>query len=196
MSSRKFLCSGALELPRRTGAAPATGGRERRACHPGPIVRLVRVLLAAVGVVALGCGSSGGATARTPTSSPASPATTATPEATATAVARPGLRLKKIGEFANPVYVTSPPGDKNRLFVVEQDGTIRIVDKGKTLAQPFLDISGLVSSGGERGLLSLAFAPNYRTSGLFYVYYTANNGDVRIVEYQRASANRAAAGSA
>jgi glucose/arabinose dehydrogenase len=196
MSWRKFPCSGALGLSGRTGVAPATGGRERRACHPGLIVGLVRVLIAAVGVVALGCGGSGGATARTSTSSPASPATTATPEATATAVARPGLRLKKIGDFSNPVYVTSPPGDKNRLFVVEQDGAIRIVSNGKTLAQPFLDISGSVASGGERGLLSLAFAPDYRTSGLFYVYYTANNGDVRIVEYQRASANRAAPGSA
>jgi glucose/arabinose dehydrogenase len=176
--------------------APATGGRERRACHPQLIVRLARVLIAAAGVAALGCGGSGGATARTPSGSPASPATTATPEATATAVAKPGLRLKKIGEFSSPVYVTSPPGDKSRVFVVEQGGKIRIVRNGKTLAQPFLDVSGSISSGGERGLLSLAFAPDYRTSGLFYIYYTASNGDIRIVEYQRASANRAAPGSA
>jgi glucose/arabinose dehydrogenase len=146
-----------------------------------------------VGLLALGCG--GGATARTPSGSPSSPAATATPTATA-AVARPGLRLKRVGTFSNPVYLTSPPGDRSRIFVVEQGGRVRIMRKGKKLAQPFLDVSGSISSGGERGLLSLAFAPDYRTSGLFYVYYTARDGDVRIVEYRRASANRAAPGSA
>ena len=156
----------------------------------------MRVLIAAVGLLALGCGSNGGgAAARTPAPSaaPASPAATATPEAVA---ARPGLRLKRIGRFQSPVYVTSPPGDRSRLFVVEQGGKVKIVRSGKTLSQPFLDVSGAISAGGERGLLSLAFAPDYRTSGLFYVYYTARNGDIRIVEYQRASANRAAPGTA
>jgi glucose/arabinose dehydrogenase len=146
-----------------------------------------------VGLVALGCG--GGATAGTPSSSPGSPATTATPTATG-AVARPGLRLKRIGTFSKPVYVTSPPGDRNGIFVVEQGGRVRVVRNGKKLAQPFLDISGSTSASGERGLLSLAFAPDYGSSGLFYVYYTARNGDLRIVEYKRASANRAAPGSA
>jgi glucose/arabinose dehydrogenase len=157
------------------------------------MVRSARVLIAVVTVLALGCG--GGATAHTPSGSPASPATTATPAGTS-AVARPGLRLKRIGTFSSPTYVTSPPGDRNRIFVLEQGGRIRIVRNGKTLAKPFLDVSGLISSGGERGLLSLAFAPDYRTSGLFYIYYTASNGDVRIVEYKRASANQAAPGSA
>jgi glucose/arabinose dehydrogenase len=110
--------------------------------------------------------------------------------------AKPGLRLKRIGNFAGPVYVTAPRGDRNRIFVVEQGGRVKIVRNGKTLSQPFLDVSGSISAGGERGLLSLAFAPDYRKSGLFYVYYTAKNGDIRIVEYQRASANRAAPGSA
>ena len=105
--------------------------------------------------------------------------------------AKPGLRLKRIGSFSSPVYVTAPPGDRRRIFVVEQGGRVRIVRDGKTLSQPFLDVSGRISSGGERGLLSLAFAPDYRKSGLFYVYYTAKNGDIRIVEYQRASADRA-----
>ncbi len=111
-------------------------------------------------------------------------------------VAKPGLRLKRIGNFSSPVYVTAPRGDRHRIFVVEQGGTIRIVKDGKTLAQPFLDISGRISSGGERGLLSMAFAPNYRTSGRFYVYYTDTNGNVRIVEFHRKSANRASRGSA
>jgi glucose/arabinose dehydrogenase len=152
-----------------------------------------------VGLLALGCGSSnGGAAARTPSPS-AAPATTATATPTPSseaAAARPGLRLKRIGRFQSPVYVTSPPGDRKRLFVVEQGGRIRIIRGGKTLSQPFLNLSGSISSGGERGLLSMAFAPDYRTSGLFYVYYTARNGDIRIVEYQRANANRAAPGTA
>jgi glucose/arabinose dehydrogenase len=156
----------------------------------------VRVLIAAVALFALGCGSGDRATAR-----PATPSPTTAPAATATAapeatIARPGLRLKRIGMFADPVYVTAPPGDRAHVFVVEQGGTVRIVRRGKKLGRPFLDISGRISSGAERGLLSMAFAPDYASSGLFYVYYTAPDGDIRIVEYRRASAERADAGSA
>jgi len=143
--------------------------------------------------VVLGCGGSGDrATARTPDATPTATATNTAPSAVA---AKPGLRLKKIGDFSRPVYVTAPPGDHHRIFVVEQGGTIRIVKDGKKLAQPFLNIGSRVSTGGERGLLSMAFAPDYRTSGRFYVYYTAKNGDIRIVEFRRKSANRANPGS-
>jgi glucose/arabinose dehydrogenase len=148
------------------------------------------VLIAALAVLGLGCG--GGderATARPAEPSPsATPAATSSPTAT---IARPGLRLKQIGDFNSPLYVTAPPGDRGRIFVVEQGGTVRIVRGGKKLDRPFLDISGQISAGGERGLLSLAFAPDYASSGLFYVYYTARDGDIRIVEYRRASAERA-----
>ena len=152
------------------------------------------MLIAAVVVLGLGCG--GGedrATARsTPTPAPTeTPASTATPTPTATPAARPGLRLMRIGTFDSPVYVTAPPGDRRRIFVVEQGGTVRIVRGGRTLERPFLDISGRITSGGERGLLSMAFAPDYASSGLFYVYYTATDGDVTIAEYRRASAERA-----
>jgi glucose/arabinose dehydrogenase len=155
----------------------------------------MRLLAAAAVLVVLGCGGSGDrATARTPTA-------TATATGTATAaptavVAKPGLRLKRIGSFSSPVYLTAPPGDHHRQFVVEQGGKIRIVKDGKTLPTPFLDISGRITSGGERGLLSMAFAPNYRKSGRFYVYYTDKNGNVRIVQFRRRSANRANVGSA
>ena len=140
----------------------------------------------------LGCGGGdGGATARsaTPTATPAGGA------AGATASGRPGLRLKRIGTFDDPVYVTSPPGDRGRIFVVEQGGRIWIMRKGKRLARPFLDIRGRIEAGGERGLLSMAFAPDYRSSGRFYVYYTAPNGDIRLVEFRRASSTRANRGS-
>jgi glucose/arabinose dehydrogenase len=160
-------------------------------------VRRARVLIAAVVTLALGCGGGGDrATARSSPSPAATEPPAATATATATARARPGLRLKRIGDFNNPLYVTAPPGDRRRIFVVEQGGTVRIVSGGRKLERPFLDVSDRISSGGERGLLSLAFAPDYASSGLFYVYYTATNGDIRIVEYERASANRADHGSA
>jgi glucose/arabinose dehydrogenase len=84
--------------------------------------------------------------------------------------------------FSNPIHLTAPSGD-SRLFVVEQGGVIRIIVNDQVLGGPFLDISGLVQSGGERGLFSMAFHPQYDTNGYFYVNYTDNGGDSRIVRY-------------
>jgi glucose/arabinose dehydrogenase len=106
-----------------------------------------------------------------------------------------GVGLKKIGSFDNPVYVAGAPGYPSLVFVVEQSGKIAVLRKGHRLKQPFLDISGLVSFEGERGLLSVAFPPDYKSSGSFYVYYTDRNGNIRIDEYKRAGATKAAAGS-
>ena len=105
------------------------------------------------------------------------------------------LRLAQIGSFASPTYVTGPPGDASRVVVVQQGGTIRIVRNGVLLATPFLTVTG-VHNAGEQGLLSLAFAPDYATSGRLYVYYndagscdaTGANCDVRIDEYRSAGA--------
>jgi glucose/arabinose dehydrogenase len=156
-------------------------------------VRRTRVLLLAAGLLILGCGGDGNpATARQAGGATATATATSTESPATAQAARPGLRLQRIGTFSNPVFLTAPPGDRSRLFVVEQGGRVVIVRDGKKLAQPFLDVSGDISAGGERGLLSLAFAPDYAQSGLFYVYYTAKDGSVRIVEYQRASTNRAA----
>jgi glucose/arabinose dehydrogenase len=100
------------------------------------------------------------------------------------------LTLAQIGTFASPVYVTAPPGDAARIFVVEKGGTIRIFRDGTTLGTPFLDITSRVNSAAnERGLLSMAFAPDYANSGLFYVYYTDQNGDLNVDEFH-VSANR------
>lgn len=97
------------------------------------------------------------------------------------------IRLEKVGEgFRNPVYVTSPPGD-SRLFVVEQAGRIRVMKNGRTLPVPFLDIASSVSSGGERGMLSMAFHPDYRTNGWFFVNYTDRNGDTHIERFKVSS---------
>jgi glucose/arabinose dehydrogenase len=107
------------------------------------------------------------------------------------------IRLVKLGSFDSPLYVTAPPGDRRRVFVVEQNGVIFVVRDGRRLRTPFLDIRRLVKSGGEQGLLSLAFAPDYGTSGRFYVMYTAQpNGEERIVEYRRQTADAADPGSA
>jgi len=98
-----------------------------------------------------------------------------------------GVKLTRIGAFSSPLYVAQPPGDRKRLFVVEQGGRIRVVRGGRVLRRPFLDISSRVVSGGEQGLLGLAFAPDYRRSGRFYVNYTDTSGDTHIVEYRRGS---------
>ncbi len=95
--------------------------------------------------------------------------------------------LTRIGEFERPVLVTAPPGDTRRIFVVEQRGTVQIVRDGERLPAAFLDIRDKVKLLSEPGLLSIAFAPDYATSGLFYVFYntTAGNGDIRISEFRR-----------
>ena len=92
------------------------------------------------------------------------------------------LELVKSG-LSFPLFLTSPPGDTARLFVVEKGGTIRIIKSGNLLAAPFLDISGLVSSGPEQGLLGMAFQPDYATSGNFYVSYTDVAGDSKVARY-------------
>lgn len=82
----------------------------------------------------------------------------------------------------NPVYVTAPAGDP-RLFVVEQPGRIRVARGGRLMTRPFLDITSRVGSGGERGLLSMAFHPRYAVNGFFYVNYTDRHGDTRIERF-------------
>jgi glucose/arabinose dehydrogenase len=100
------------------------------------------------------------------------------------------VRLVRIGSFAGPLYVTAPPGDRRRVFVVEQGGRIRVIKGGRLLGRPFLDVSADIVSGGEQGLLGLAFAPDYARSRRFYVNYTDRSGDTRIVEFRSRSSNR------
>jgi len=105
------------------------------------------------------------------------------------------LKLQEVASgLNNPVYVTSPPGDA-RLFIVEQPGRIRILDNGQLLSTPFLDITSRVASGGERGMLSVAFHPQYATNGFLYVYFTGTGGEIRIERFTRSSATQANASS-
>jgi glucose/arabinose dehydrogenase len=82
------------------------------------------------------------------------------------------------GGFSAPLYVTAPPGDTSRLFVVQQAGQILIINlpSWTVNAAPYLDISAEIVSGGEQGLLGMAFDPNYATNGRFYLNYTAPGG--------------------
>ena len=103
----------------------------------------------------------------------------------------PGLTLK-FNTFIStglnaPVFLTQPLND-GRIFVVEQAGRIRVVRDGVLQSTPFLDISSRVLSGGERGLLSVAFHPQYATNHYFYVYFTTQtNGDIRIERFTTTS---------
>ena len=83
--------------------------------------------------------------------------------------------------------MTSPPGDNDRVFVVEQAGRVRILKNDALVAAPFLDLRGKISSDGERGLLSIAFHPDYGTNGHFYAYLNNKKGDIRIVRYNVSS---------
>ncbi|HKT35982.1 MAG TPA: PQQ-dependent sugar dehydrogenase [Nitrospira sp.] len=106
------------------------------------------------------------------------------------------LRLQPVATstvFSSPLFLTAPTGNPNetRLFIVEQGGLILIVDAmSGSLIGTFLDVSARVLSGGERGLLGMAFDPDYATNGLFYIYYTARvngaiaNGDIVISRFQ------------
>ena len=113
----------------------------------------------------------------------------------ASAAGGTGLSLQRVGGFDQPVHVTAPPGDERRLFVVEQEGRIRVVRDGRTLPGAFLDLRDRVGCCGEQGLFSLAFAPDYARTGRFYVSYTDRSGDSRIEEFRRASADLADAGT-
>ena len=108
---------------------------------------------------------------------------------TGSASAKAGVKLKRIGRFESPVYVAAAPGVSG-VFVVQKGGVIRLV-QGKH-RRTFLDISSLVSTNGERGLLSVAFAPDYARSRLFYIYFTNNTGDIVVAELRADPSGRAA----
>jgi glucose/arabinose dehydrogenase len=162
--------------------------------HP----RLVRAALA-LALTAAACGSS-----ESPSAAPPSPSSTraaASPSAPAsTAPASPSQRSlapgnpaaakvdlqRVVGGLDAPLDLVMPPDGSGRLFVLEQAGRIRIVESGRLTARPFLDLTDQVSSGGERGLLGLAFEPDFGHAGAnrFYVNYTDTNGNTVIAEYR------------
>jgi glucose/arabinose dehydrogenase len=92
---------------------------------------------------------------------------------------------RKISGLDEPVHMVPAPDDNQRYFIVLKRGEIDIVDSWKLKSTPFLDISSNVSEDGERGLLSMAFDPDYLSNRRFYVYYTDNNGDITISRFLR-----------
>src|SRR4029077_14918618 len=102
------------------------------------------------------------------------------------------LRLQPIStSLSSPVFMTAPPNDSTRLFIVQQGGLIRIFDVvgGSLLTDPFLNVSSLLSTGGERGLLGMAFDPQYAVNRQFYIFYTNTAGDIVIARYLRNATN-------
>ena len=152
-------------------------------------MRRLTLIFGLLGMVITACGASSDVDQLADAASGAIPATAA---ATRSLTARTSTRLGlvKVATVDSPVYVTAPPGDLSRLFVVSQKGQVFIVKDGRRLDLPFLDVSSQVACCGEQGLLSIAFAPDYLTSGLFYIDYTDRVGRTRIVEYKTSSFNR------
>jgi hypothetical protein len=110
--------------------------------------------------------------------------------ASAATAAPAAVQLEAVGSFDSPVYVTAPPRDGHHLAVVERAGTVQQLTDGARQPAPLLDITGRVSCcTGERGLESIAFAPDYATSGLLYAYYTARApvGALTISQFQRSA---------
>ncbi len=148
----------------------------------------------AAGALLAACGSGDDGGTAAATSAPRTAGTASAPAAGAPARQDQAgrVRLTRVaGGLGDALYVTGAPGAANRLFVVQQSGRIRILERGRLAARPFLDVSGRVSSGGERGLLGLAFHPGYARTGRFFVNYTDRAGTTRVVEFRRAGARRA-----
>jgi glucose/arabinose dehydrogenase len=116
------------------------------------------------------------------------PPTTTAPETTTEAAAPGdgrGLGLVEVAAgLDSPLHLTSAPGEPGRLYVVEQVGRIRVLAGGRLVPAPFLDIQEKVVSGGEQGLLSVAFHPDYDENRLFYANYTDTQGDTVVEEYR------------
>ena len=114
---------------------------------------------------------------------PASPVIVAAP-----GDARIKLTLRASG-LSKPVFVTSARDGSGRLFIVEQTGRIKIYANGHVLGTPFLNLAGSVSSGGEQGLLGLAFHPSFETNRKLYVNFTNLAGDTVVREYKASATN-------
>ncbi len=95
-----------------------------------------------------------------------------------------GITLDHIvGGLSSPTQIINAGDGSNRLFVVEQRGTIRVIQGGVLLPGYFMDIRSKVADGGERGLLGLAFDPNFKTNHRLFVYYTGIGGDVVVSRF-------------
>jgi glucose/arabinose dehydrogenase len=154
-------------------------------------VLTVAALLPAASSIAAGSASKAGSAGEAGAASQPNPV--AAPRATTTSVPVTAafnprgiaITLSTVASgFSSPVLVTNARDGSNRLFVVEQGGRIKIIKNGNLLPTPFLDIHRSITSGGERGLLGLAFHPSFETNHKLYVNFTNKNGDTAINEYR------------
>jgi glucose/arabinose dehydrogenase len=155
------------------------------------------VLAATVAVFvagATGCSApSANSTSVSPAPVPTStaPATSSSASASPTVAVTPPVSLahlkihlvRRWSGFRNPLYLTNAGDGSGRIFVAEQGGTVRVIRNGKVASRPYLDVSQLVSTGGERGLLGMAFAPDFARNGHVYVDYTDTNGNTVVARY-------------
>ena len=120
-----------------------------------------------------GLAACGGGSGSSPTPVPSATPPAASCAAGAPVAGIPALTARLVASgLRNPLDLQAAPGDRERLYVVEQGGRIRVIRNGQLQPTPFLDISGRISSGGERGLLGLAFHPQFATNRRFFVNYT------------------------
>ena len=126
---------------------------------------------------------------------PAAPATAQICDGISPVAGTPLTSVRVASGLSLPSLALSPPGDLDRLFILEQAGTIRILKNGALLSAPFLDVSALTTSvanggGNEEGLLGLAFHPDYATNGWFFIYHTELGGQNNlVVRYTRSAAD-------
>ncbi len=165
-----------------------------------PSRKLLAVLAGGV-VLLASCMSASPSPSESPSSS-SEPSPSASPSPSEAAASQPplasgpdALAVEQVaGGFTNPTAVTNAGDGSDRLFVVGREGTIRIVNPGGNVAAtPFLDITSLVLSGNERGLLGLAFHPDYVENGRFFVAYTRRPDGANTVAEYRVSAQPALA---
>jgi glucose/arabinose dehydrogenase len=104
---------------------------------------------------------------------------------------RDALKLVRIAHVSEPVHIAAPRSEPNNLYIVEKGGRIRVRIGGRLRARPFLDVSRLVSTGSEQGLLSVAFHPRDARNHLFYIDYADRAGDTHVVEYRSRGLNAA-----
>jgi glucose/arabinose dehydrogenase len=173
-----------------------------------PVPRLLLALGVAILIGTLGCGQSTGTPpASMPSSSPVatgSPAASVMPSESiaSSQSATPGSQLPAfdparvavgfttvVGGLVSPLAIVNAGDDSGRLFVAQQGGQIRIVRNGKLVGQPFLDIADRITTGGERGLLGVAFHPGYPADPRVFVDYTDKNGDTRVSAFRVDPAN-------
>jgi glucose/arabinose dehydrogenase len=102
------------------------------------------------------------------------------------------VTLERVARLRQPVYMTQPPGQNSRLYVVQKRGAVRIIQDDRLLARPFLDIHRLVKHsgpGGDPGMAAIAFPPDYGRTGRFYVSYNDRSDALQVDEFRRSAAD-------